>query len=169
MRAILCLLSLSAVLLGQAAAAKPDPFAELRFLVGTWQLADSTGAPGKAGAGEFSFRAELDGRTLVRRNVADYPAQEGRPAFRHEDNLTVYADGGALRALYLDNEGHAIHYLVSALPGERGIRFLSEGPGPRFRMEYRPAAAGTVDFSFDLAAPGKDFSNYIKASVRRKQ
>lgn len=160
------LLSCTAAVLAQAPAA--DPLAELRFLVGHWQMVEADGSPGIAGAGEFSFTAELGGRVLVRRSFAEYPAQGGRPAFRHEDLMSVYADGGALKALYLDNEGHAIAYDVVPLPAGGGVRFTSTGDGPRFRMEYRPGAAGTVGFTFDTAAPGKAFTTYLKASVRRR-
>ena len=58
----------------------PDPFGPVRFLAGDW-VGEGSGDPGK-GSGEFSFRFELDGKALVRRSFAAYPAQGGRPASR---------------------------------------------------------------------------------------
>ena len=162
------LLLLPAVLVAQTPAAKPDPFASLRFLEGTWVMAAAEGTPGRAGAGGFTFLPELDGKVLVRRGFAVFAAKGDRPAFRHEDVLTVYPEAGGLRALFVDNEGHVLHYEVAALADGPGIRFTTGGEGTRFRMEYRPGPAGTLDFRFDTAAPGRDFSTYLKATVRRR-
>jgi len=67
---------------------------------------DGGGAPG-AGTGAFSFKADLDGHVLVRRNVAVMPNG------RHEDLMVVYRDPQGLRATYFDNEGNTIQYAVS--------------------------------------------------------
>ena len=155
------------VLVGQAPAAKPDPFASLRFLVGTWQMVEGEGAAGKAGRGEFSLLPELGGNALIRRNFAEYPAQGDRPAFRHEDLMWVYPEDGKLKALFLDNEGHVIHYDVMA--AGTGVVFQSSGAGPRFRLGYTPAGPDSLDLAFDIAAPGKEFGSYIRAKVRRKK
>lgn len=168
MRKALNLLMATSVLVAQAPAAKVDPFASLRFLVGTWQMADADGTPGKAGQGEFSLLPELGGQALIRRSFAEYPAQGGRPAFRHDDLMWIYLENGKLKALYGDNEGHVIHYDVATPPGSDRVVFQSAGEGPRFRLTYAPAGAGSVDLAFDIAAPAKDFANYIKAKVRRK-
>ena len=154
--------------LAQAPAPAPaaDPFAPLRFLVGRWQGEDAKGVPGK-GSGEFTLRPELGGKVLVRRNVADYPAQNGRPAVHHEDLTTVYPERGELKALYVDNEGHAIHYTVAAAPGGDGAVLLSEGPGPRFRLSYLKQGADRIAIRFEIAPPGKDFATYLEAGARR--
>src|SRR5205823_11916691 len=53
------------------------PWAAYRFLLGEW-IGEGKGGPGQ-GKGAFSFTTELQGKVLVRRNRADYPAAGGRP------------------------------------------------------------------------------------------
>ena len=103
-------------------APKADLFASVRFLVGEWK-GEGNGQPGQStGAATFGF--ELEGKALVRHSHADYPAANGRPASHHEDLMAVFAEGGQLKALYLDNEGHIIRYSVSAVP--EGVAFTSD-------------------------------------------
>jgi hypothetical protein len=158
---------LSAAMLLQAQAPAPDPFASLRFLVGTWQGEEGKGQPGQPSRGEFTLAEDLGGKVLVRRNFAEYPAQGGRAAFRHDDVMTIYPEGGLLKALYADNEGHVIHYGV-AKAGD-GAVFLSEGPGPRFRMTLTPKPADLLGIRFEIAPPGTDFSTYIEAPAKRSR
>ncbi len=150
----------------QAPPTPSDLLVPLRFLAGDWR-GEGSGTPGE-GSGGFSFRLELDGRVMVRRNVTDYPAYGDRPASHHEDLLVAYAEGGSLRALYVDNEGHAIHYGVAAATEGEGIVFLSdERPGPRFRLTYHRADANTVRIHFEIAPPGKPFVTYLDGTARR--
>ena len=144
----------------------PSPWAPFEFLLGQW-TGEGGGAPG-AGAGAFSFEPELDGKILVRRNRADYPPADGRPAAHHEDLLTVFIEGGAYRADYFDNEGHVIHYAVT--PAGPSLVFLSEpGPGPRFRLTYTKTGPQTVRIQFEIATPDLPdlFKSYLKATARR--
>ena len=95
----------------------PDPLSPLRFLAGHWVSVEGGGQPGKASGGELSLQVDLDGKAMVRRSFTEFPAQEGRPALRHEDLMLVFVAEGKPKALYLDNEGHVIHYLLTPLPG----------------------------------------------------
>lgn len=161
--AFLCL-ALVGALGAQASAA--DPFAPVRFLAGEW-IGEGEGKPGSA-AGGASFHFELEGKALVRRSRADYPAANGRPASRHEDLMTVFEEGGQLRALYLDNEGHVIRYLVNPAPG--GAVFTSEpAPGPRFRLSYLQKSDSVVVLRFEIAPPGRPeaFSTYLEGTTRK--
>lgn len=163
---ILATLLVAAPVLAQAPATPSDPLAPLRFLEGTWR-GEGGGAPGE-GTGGFSFRLDLDGKVMVRRNHSDYPAQGQRLASHHEDLVVVYAAAGGLRALYVDNEGHAIHYSVAAASEGDGVVFQSdEGPGPRFRLTYRRTTPDTVGIRFEIAPPGKPFVTYLDGTARR--
>jgi hypothetical protein len=151
------------ILVAQAPA---DPFAAVRFLEGDW-VGEGTG-PSSEAAGHASFRFELDGKVLVRRNRTDLPAAEDRPATHHEDVMTLFVEGGVLKAFYVDNEGHAIRYLGQAVPG--GVAFTSEpGSGPAFRLSYLRQADGRVLVRFEIAPPGKPgaFARYLEGLTHK--
>ena len=139
-----------------------------QFLIGEW-TGEGGGQPGTASAGDFSFTPDLQGAILVRRSFAEYPAANGRPAFRHDDLTVVYRDASRqLKAAYWDNEGHMIPYTVRA--AANGVVFESEAPrsATRYRLTYTNAGTGRVKIRFELAEPGKDFATYVEASARRK-
>ena len=139
-----------------------------QFLVGNW-AGEGGGEPGQ-GTGTFSFSPDLQGKILVRKSFAEYPAANGKPASRHDDLLVVYRDEAthALRATYFDSEGHVIQYAVSSADGT--AVFVSDGAtsGPRFRMSYTSTGKDTLKFKFEIAAPGKDFAPYIEAAAHRQ-
>src|SRR5262245_13503587 len=95
-----------------------DPWEDFRFLIGSWV---SDGDP-KDGTGQFTLEPDLGGKVLVRRNVANLPAAQGRPAGKHEDLMIVYLQpmGKQHRASYFDSEGHVIQYAISSLEGKKG-------------------------------------------------
>lgn len=140
----------------------PDAFAALRFLEGEWKAEGG----GPSGAATFCF--EADGSVLARRSYADSAASNGRPASHHEDFMTVFAEGGHLKALYVDNENHVIRYLVASSPA--GLTFTSEAaPGPRFRLSYLPKSASVVTVRFEIAPPQapEAFKTYLEADTRK--
>lgn len=156
----------AATLAAQAPAPKTDLFGPVRFLAGDW-VAEGDGKPG-SGSGAASFRFELEGKALVRRSHADYPALGGRPATHHEDLMTVFAEGGQLKALYVDNEGHVIRYLAAEVPG--GVALTSEpAPGPRFRLTYLRQAEASVTVRFEIAPPSapETFKVYLEGVTHR--
>jgi hypothetical protein len=145
---------------------KADPFAPVAFLAGEWK-GEGGGLPGQS-MGAATFRFDLEGKVLVRHSYADSVAANGRPASHHEDLLTIFIEGGQLKALYLDNEGHVIRYLVTAVPG--GVAFTSEpGPGPRFRLTYLRKAEALVTVRFEFASPAapEAFRTYLEAETRK--
>ena len=149
-------------------AAEKDPFAEWKPLLGQWDAVGG-GAPG-AGVGGFSFAPDLGGKILVRRNHSDYPATKDTPATTHEDLMIVYAEAGAVRAAYFDNEGHVIRY--GATPGDNRMVLLSEpGPGPRFRLTYDWSTAADLHILFEISPPGptEKFTKYVEGTAHRKK
>jgi hypothetical protein len=140
---------------------KDEPWAPLKFLAGEWV----------ATGGRCSFQPDLQGRILVRKSYAEYPATSQRPAFRHDDLMIVYQDaGGNLRADYFDNEGHVIRYAVRA--GRDSAEFLSDASdaAPRFRLTYLKTAPDELTLKFEIAPPGKpdSFKTYLDARLRRE-
>jgi hypothetical protein len=168
---VICVLSLGlASLLAQRSTTDPR-WAPLGFLIGEW-VGEGSGAPGQ-GIGGFSFLPDQDGRILVRRNHADYPATKGKPAYSHTDLTIVYQESGdtKLRAIYFDDEGHTIHYTVEPSADGNSVQFLSEATAsqPRYRLTYRQTGHDRVAIRFEIAPPGKPetFSTYIDATARR--
>ena len=159
-------LAILAALLLPAALAAAD-WGPVEFLVGRW-TGEGGGEPG-TGSGAFTLAPDLQGRILVRKNFATYPAAAGRPAFRHDDLMIVYRDEqSALRAMYWDNEGHVIAYAVRAA-ADGGVTFVSDAPPGkmRYRLTYLPAGKDKIKIRFEIAPPGKEFSAYLEAAAHR--
>jgi hypothetical protein len=175
------LLRLIALLLPLAAFgqnASPDSWADWKFLLGEWTAGESSGVPGQADKGSFfTLTPDLQGKALVRRNHAEYPAAGGRPAIVHDDLMIVYrvpsgVEKFAIKAFYSDSEDHVIDYNVSFTPDKKRIVFLSEEhPGaPQYRLTYEDVHPGTVKVLFEIAPPDKpgQFTKYVDATVHRK-
>ncbi len=141
-------------------------------LIGEW-AGTGGGEPGQASAGESSFRRDLQGKILVRRSFAEYPAAtKVAPSIRHDDLMIVY-DGpnNSKRANYWDNEGHAIEYAVTVSNDGCAVTFLSPGTNssPGYRLTYVSRPDDQLELSFEIAPPGKSFGKYLQAVLRRKQ
>jgi len=142
------------------------PFAPVTFLEGEWKGAGD-GQPGQS-TGLATFRFDLEGKILVRHSHADDPAANGRLASHHEDLMTLFSEGGQLKAFYVDNEGHVIRYLGAEVPG--GVAFTSEpASGPRFRLTYLRKAEALVTVRFEIAPPSTptSFKTYLEANTRK--
>ena len=153
---------------GDASQVQPaGALAPLRFLLGEWEAipgADSTG-----GAGAASFSVALQGRAIVRTSFAEYPADAGRPASRHDDLMVIFAEGDGVRADYYDNEGHVIRYGVAArAPGEAVFVSDAVPAAPRYRLTYVLAPDGTLGGRFEIAPPGapEAFHTYLTWTTR---
>lgn len=173
-RTILCL---GFLLLPAFAAAQQtkdlDVWGPYKFLVGTW-TAEGHGESGE-GKGGFSFRLELQGKVLVRRNRLEFPATPQRPAFTHEDLLVVYRDADTTpnRAIYFDSEGYVIHYAATFSEEGKVLTFLSDASpqAPRQRLTYVQNADGTLKVKFEIAPPGKPeaFTTHVEGVAHRKE
>lgn len=138
------------------------------FLIGEW-IGEGNGQPGR-GTGGFTFAPDLQGRVLVRKSHADYPATDKRPAYAHVDLMVVHHDGDTTRADYYDNEGHVIRYTVELAPTHDTAVFVSEPnpAAPQFRLTYTRKTDAQVAIKFEIAPPGKAFMTYLEASAHRK-
>jgi hypothetical protein len=168
MKTILCsFLLMLALPLAAQSASPPDPWKALSFLEGTW-AGDTQGKEGVSTSGTYTFRREL-GDHILARHVTNAAGCKGPATFDcgHSDLLYVYTDapGQPLKAIFFDNEGHVIHYDVSA-PDAATAVFLSEAskPGPRFRLTYH--LKGTVmSGNFEMQMPGQtDWKTYLEWS-----
>ena len=151
-----------------APAARGDPWAPLRFLVGTWKTEGGGGKPGEVLGGGFTFSIDLDGRVAVRRSRAEVaPTGAEAKGTVHEDLTVISPKGKGLQAWYWDNEGHVIRYSVRSEAGIVIFESEAGGPGPRFRLAYARRGADQVEISFSSAPPGKPFQPYVTGLARR--
>ena len=152
-------------------AAKPADWTAMKFLLGEW-TGEGNGTPGEA-TGSFTFSYDLQKTVLVRKGYAEYPAQNGRPAFRHDDLMIVFHEENETKAIYFDNEGHVINYKVNFSKDSLSTIFVSDAvnAAPRFRFTYTKIDNDKMKFSFDIAPPGKpeEFTKYIDGVVARKK
>jgi len=147
--------------------AQADALSPLRFLVGEWEAIDRPA--GEIGA--FTFKVAVQDHVIVRTNEAVYAATAGRPASRHDDLMVIYAERGAIKAEYFDNEGHVIRYAVQ--PRDRNeVVFVSEpNPGePRYRLTYTSKTSGTLLGTFEIASPATPdtFKPYLSWKARKR-
>jgi hypothetical protein len=152
------------------AQAKDDPWEPFRFLIGEWVGEGKNGQ----GSGTFTLAPELQGKVLVRKNHAELPAADGRPAAVHDDLMVIYksGDGQPAKAIYFDSENHVINYTVTSSPDKQTLTFLSAaGPSaPRFRLTYQKEAEDRVAIKFEIAPPGKpeEFKMYLEGKASKK-
>ena len=165
------LLLIASPLLSQNSSATADPFKSISFLEGTWD-AKAQGNQGIAAAGSYTFALELGSHILARHSTTSANCK-GPVTFdcEHGDLLYIYQDAPTqpLKAIYFDNEGHVLHYDVSA-PTPTTAVFLSDAsqPGPKFRLIYELSGT-TMSGKFQMQMPGQsDWKSYLEWSGSRK-
>lgn len=161
-RLLLLVIFLPAILFAQQTDRAPN-WEGWQFLIGEWK-GEGSGDPGQ-GTGSFSFWPDLNENIIIRKNHAEYPASKDRPAFSHDDLIIVHKEYDKTRAIYFDNEGHLINYIVHFSEDSSSLIFTSEikPVEPRFRLTYTKVENGEVKINFEIAPPGKPdgFSMYI--------
>jgi len=150
---------------GTARGESPAPLAPFQFLLGQWEgIGDQAGA-----TGGFTFATSVQDRVIVRTNYSNTPANNGKPASRHDDLMVIYTDGGVVKADYFDSENHVIRYVAQARPGE--VVFVSEARAsePRYRLSYTRSSATTIKGTFEIAPPGRPdaFSPYLTWAAQK--
>lgn len=151
---------------GISAQPQPPDLSGLQFLVGNWQAADAS----SAASGGFSFAPAAQGHAIVRTNYSITAATKDRPASRHDDVMTIYVDGAAIRADYVDSEGHAIHYAVTTTPQHAVFLSDAKSSEPRYRLSYSVNPDGTLAGTFEIAPPPTTdkFAMYLSWTARRR-
>ncbi|MGA3011435.1 MAG: hypothetical protein ABSD72_14345 [Terracidiphilus sp.] len=150
---------------------KTDPWAGVRFLLGSWGAKTTGGmAQAQASAG-YAFRLELRDHVLARRSRSGACNAPDDFDCQHSDLFYVYPSGNGqtLQAIYFDNEGHVIHYDVST-PKPGTVVFLSDPaqPGPKFRLSYQ-LLDGIMTGKFELKMPAQtEFMGYLEWSGKRQ-
>ena len=153
--------------------ATSDPWKALSFLEGTWEAKTQSGPA--AASGSYTFQLELDKHILARHSTTD-PGCKGPATYdcAHSDLLYVYEDAQGqpdkpLKAIYFDNEGHVLHYSVSA-PDATTAVFLTDpaAPGPQFKLVYE-LKGSVMTGKFQMKMPGQaDWKSYLEWSGGKK-
>lgn len=141
------------------------------FLIGNWK-GEGSGQPGE-GSGYFSFRLDLSGNILVRKSHSEYPPSNNKPAVIHDDLLIVYRDltTGLDKAIYFDNEGHIINYMISFLDEPRSVICTSveSEDQPGFRLTYTQIEIDRVLIKFEFSPPNEKntYKTYLEGTSLR--
>jgi hypothetical protein len=135
--------------------------------MGAWK-GEGAGKPGQ-GEGTFAFSFDLNGEIIVRRSHSEYPATQNKPDVMHDDLMIIYPDpsGTNDRAIYFDNEGHVINYIVTFL--DKSVVLTSEKTenGPAFKLTYSPIGSDSVYTIFEMSQDGKTFVTYVEGKSNR--
>lgn len=144
-----------------------SPANKFDWLIGEWK-GEGDGKPGQ-GEGSFSFQFDLDNKILVRKSHTEFLSKDNPPTM-HEDMMIIYSDfsGDLSNAIYFDNEGHTINYLVT-ISGS-SIVFLSKKITvnvPIFRLTYTLLNKNTVNTKFEMSQDGTTFTTYIEGKSNK--
>jgi hypothetical protein len=158
---------------GQRLASSSDRFAPLRFFVGSWR-GDQSGQPGN-GTSERTYEFVLHDRFLQLNNTSTYPPQEKNKSGEiHHDMGMIGYDQARKKFVFrqFHQEGFVNSYVQEETGDARKLIFTSEAieniaPGWRARETYFLLSNDEFIERFELAEPGKDFSLYSEAHLKR--
>jgi hypothetical protein len=165
----------SASALAQKPTANTDPFARLRFFAGKWR-GDQSGEPGN-GVSEREYEFVLGGRFLQVRNKSTYPPQEKNKSGEvHHDMGMIGYDKARGRLVFrqFHTEGFVNTYVEQEGSDAKLFSFLTESienlsSGWRARETYIVLNPDEFIERFEVAEPGKEFSLYSEAHLKRVQ
>jgi hypothetical protein len=166
---LLAISILPAFVCAQPSPAVEDRWGGLRFLLGTWEAESGGGTAAAKAIGVYSFAFELNNQILARHSGNASCKAPSDFNCDHSDLLYLYLEGGTVKAIYFDNEGHTIHYSVTT-PTPKSAVFLSDPatPGPQFRLAYERKDA-VLSGKFQMKMPGQnEFKSYLEWSGSSK-
>jgi hypothetical protein len=140
-----------------------DRWKAFRFLIGSWS-GDGAGPAGQ-GSGDLAVETDLNDSILKMTNLVNFTGTDKKTTYRS----TMVVSAGS-KALFIDNEGHVLHYTVSV--GPRTITFVSvpEPNSPRFRFTYTDLGGKQVKCAFDIAPPPNinKYTIHVSGTVTKK-
>ena len=172
---LLCLVISVAAVEKQPPGRTEDVWRPLRFLLGSWD-GTSSGQPGN-GTSTREYRLVMKDQFIEVRNRTTYPPQEKNPKGEvHEDVGYISFDRNrkmfVLRQFH--GEGFVNTYVATPPSGPGQVVFTSEAienipSGWRARETYRVLSDDERLEIFELAEPGKDFTTYSEARLKKRR
>lgn len=151
-----------------------DKWAPLRSLLGTWE-GTTKGQPGD-GRVRRQYRLVLRDQFIEVRNTSSYPPQERNPnGEEHED--VGYISYDRSRRTFVLRQFHVegfVNTYVTEPNSTTPLVFTSEGlenipSGWRARETHRLISDDELVEMFELAEPGKEFTPYSEARLKRQK
>jgi hypothetical protein len=174
---LITIIFILAPFLSSAQASKQDSlWLPFRNFIGKWK-GTSEGEPGN-GVYERTYKFIFNKKFIEVKNRSTYPPSKERPDGEvHEDVGYISYDKirktFVLRQFHI--EGFVNQYKLDTIsPDRKMIVFVSENienipPGWKARETYELINDNELTEVFDLAAPGKDFELYSKASLKKEK
>lgn len=150
------------------AADPPEGLQQLELLIGTWRGTNS-GVPGN-GTIERDCARVLNDRFIECRTTVTYPAQEKNPQGEVHVDRAIYSFDKKAKKLVLrqfHGEGFVNSYVESGPLTFETTGIENIPAGWRARETYKQTAADSYEETFELAAPGKEYSVYSKSTLQR--
>ncbi len=158
----------------KAPAAEQDPYAPVRFLLGTWAGAAS-GEPG-TGSAQRSYSFVLGNKFIQERNQTTYPPQERNKSGEVHEHWSLIGYDKARKLLtfrQFHQEGFVATYVLNPTASTpTKVVFESEqleniGASWRARETYEIASADEFTETFELSESGKPFELYSRTHFKR--
>ena len=170
---LLILLFLSSIIFAQSenVTTKWEPF---KFLIGKWEGCGT----GKFGDSKVKREYEylMGGTFIIGKNKSNYDMQENNPAGEIHDNWDIFSYD-KLRSKYILRQFHAEDitntFSLDSLNAAQGIlEFESESienfiEGWKAKEVYKIINENEFVEIFYLAAPGKEYSEYVRNTFKR--
>ena len=150
-----------------------DDLAAIAPFIGRW-TGTSEGQPGK-GTVERHYERALGSRFIRVRNRSTYPPQEKTPKGETHEDEGFFSYDRARKRIVLRQfhiEGFVNTYAQDADAKTETFSFTTEAienipPGYRARETYTMTGPDELEEVFELAEPGKDFTQYTRTRLKR--
>ena len=158
-------------MLALAPALFAEPAAGLRqldYMIGRW-TGTSSGEPGE-GTVERECKLLLNDRFLECRSTVTYPPQEKNAKGEVHVELSLYSfdrKSGKLRLRQFHGEGFVNTYEEGEPLIFTTVQIENIPPGYRARETTRQRDPDSIEETFELAEPGKEFAVYSVSTLRR--
>jgi hypothetical protein len=105
--------------------------------------------------GVSTISVEADGRVLLRRESTAVFDKAGKRIQASGQVMVIYAEGPAVKADYMDGEGHVIHYGRADVVAGRSVEFttVEVSGAPTFRLRYGALGDGRLKVVFTIRPP----------------